>query len=100
MKRYANIPIINRYDGKRVYLTTNYPIVHPSSMDVLIVSNEADYLDTLAFKYYGDPTLWWVIAMVNNIGKGRLSITPGTVLRIPTNVGDIIDQFNRLNAVS
>lgn len=97
MKRYANIPVQQRYDGKRVYKTTIYPVVLPLDTDLQVVSNEGDYLDTLAYKYYGDPTLYWIIALVNKIGKGRLSIQPGLTLRIPTNVNDIVDQFNRLN---
>lgn len=99
MKRYANISVINRYDGKRVYLTTSYPTIIPSDNDFIIITNEGDYLDTLAYRYYGDPTLWWVIAMVNNIGKGRLSIEPGLSLRIPTNINEIIDKFNKLNSI-
>lgn len=97
MKRYSNTKTINRYDGKRVYLTTSYPVIIPSDSDILVVSNEGDYLDTLAYKYYGDPSLWWIIALSNNIGKGRLSVESGISLRIPTNINQIMDQFNRLN---
>jgi nucleoid-associated protein YgaU len=98
MRRYANIPIQTRFDGKRVYKTTIYPVVLPADTDIQVVSNEGDYLDILSYKYYGDPTLYWIIASVNKIGKGRLSVQPGLTLRIPVNVNDIIDQFNRLNA--
>ncbi len=98
MIRYTNIGIQTRFDGKRVYKTTTYPVVIPSSNDIQVVSNEGDYLDTMAYKYYGDPTLYWIIANVNHIGKGRLSVQPGLTLRIPVNVNEIIDQFNRLNS--
>lgn len=98
MRRYNNIPIQTRFDGKRVYKTTAYPIIYPSDTDIQIISNEGDYLDTLAYKYYGDPTLYWIIAIANNIGKGRFSITPGLTLRIPVNVNDIVDEYNRLNS--
>lgn len=100
MKRYSNTPVVNRYDGKRVYITTTYPTIIPSERDLVIVSNESDYLDALAFKYYQDPTLWWIIAAANNLGKGRMSVEPGLTLRIPTNVNQIIDQFKRLNATA
>lgn len=98
MRRYANIPVQNRFDGKRVYKTTVYPTILPQDTDLQVVSNQGDYLDTLAYKYYGDPTLYWIIALVNKIGKGRLSVEPGLTLRIPTNVNDIVDQFNRINS--
>ena len=98
MRRYSNIPVQNRYDGKQVYKTTIYPPVAPSTTDLQIVSNETDYLDTLAYKYYGDPTLYWIIAVANpGLGKGRLSIPPGLTLRIPIDVNGIINQFNNLN---
>lgn len=98
MKRYSNIPIQKRFDGKRVYKTTAYPVIFPTDSDIQVVSNEGDYLDSLAYKYYGDPTLYWIIAAANKIGKGRLSVTPGLTLRIPVNVNEIVDQFNRLNS--
>ena len=91
---------MTRYDGKRVYKTTQYPVIRISPADITVISNEGDYLDTLAYKYYGDPTLWWVIAVINNIGKGRMSVEPGLTLRIPTNINAIIDQFNKLNSVA
>lgn len=98
MKRYNNIEVKERYDGKRVYKTTRYPLIPLLPSDIQIVSVEGDYLDTLSYKYYGDPTLWFIIALANpGIGKGRLSIAPGTNLRIPVDVNSIIVQFNRLN---
>lgn len=97
MKRYDNISTQNRWDGKRVYKSTSYPIINPSDTDVIVVSNEGDYLDTLAYKYYKDPTLYWIIARANNLGKGRMSVPSGLTLRIPIAVNDIVNEFNRLN---
>lgn len=98
MIRYNSTPIDVRWDGKRVYQTTIYPIILPSSTDLQVISNETDYLDTLAYKYYGDPTLYWIIAIANpSLGKGRLSIPPGLTLRIPIDVNGIVNQFNSLN---
>jgi hypothetical protein len=97
MKRYGSTQIIPRWDGKRVYITTSYPIIEPQDSDAIIISSDADYLDSLAYTYYNDPTLWWIIALANNLGKGRLSVPPGIQLRIPTNVNSIIVQLNTLN---
>ena len=99
MIRYSNIPTTTRYDGKRVYLTTSYPVITPQDSDIQVISNETDYLDAMAEKYYGDATLYWIIALANNLGKGRLSVPPGLIIRIPTNTNQIIAQFNSLNAV-
>lgn len=100
MKRYESTPVKLRWDAKRVYFTTEYPKIEPSDSDIIVISNEGDYLDALAFKYYGDPTLWFIIALVNNIGKARMSVPAGLQLRIPTNINDILVNFNNINANS
>ena len=97
MRRYESTPIVPRFDGKRTYLTTSYPTIIPSETDIVVISNEGDYLDALAYTYYGDPTLWWIIALANNLGKGRLSIPPGLQLRVPVNTTQILSNFNSLN---
>lgn len=98
MNRYTSTTIKPRWDGKQVYKTTQYPIIVPQDSDAIIISKDGDYLDTLAFKYYGDPTIWWIIALCNNIGKGRLSVPAGMQLRIPSNINAILVQFNNLNS--
>lgn len=98
MKRYNNIKKVDRWDGKKVLVTTYYPQIPQSDSDIFIITNETDYLDTLSYKYYGDPTLFWIIALSNNIGKGRMSVESGLQLRIPTNISNIISEFNRLNS--
>src|ERR1035437_581285 len=101
MKRYQSTQTKNRWDGKKVLFTTQYPIIEPQSSDMVIISNETDYLDSLAYKYYGDPTLWWILALSNSgLGKGRLSVPPGLQIRIPTQINEILVNFNSLNANS
>jgi hypothetical protein len=97
MKRYSFSATQNRWDGKKVYKSVTYPIIPTHPNDILITASETDYLDTLANKYYKDPTLWWVIASANNIGKGRMSIEPGKQLRIPFDVLSILNDFKQLN---
>jgi|13_taG_2_1085334.scaffolds.fasta_scaffold396782_1 hypothetical protein len=46
-------------------------------------------LDHYAFQEYGDGLNWWVIAAASGIGWW-LQVTPGTRLRIPTDINDII----------
>lgn len=98
MNRYSNISRFSRYDGKQAFFTTYYPEIPESDSDIYIITNETDYLDMLAYKYYQDPNLWVFIALANNIGKGRLSIEPGIQLRIPGNVSSIISEFNKANS--
>ena len=98
--RYQFTPVYKRWDGKNVYRTTYYPIIPESIDDTYIIASEVDYLDSLAKKYYGDESYWWIIAQANpesNVGKGTMMVPLGIQLRIPTNPITIIDQFNELN---
>lgn len=98
MSRYSNIPQSKRWDGKFVFNATHYPEIPLSDSDIFVVSNESDFLDTLAFKYYKDPSLWFLIALANNLGKGRMSVEPGLQLRIPMNISSILSEFDKLNS--
>jgi nucleoid-associated protein YgaU len=95
--RYQFTPVYKRFDGKNVYRTTYYPIIPDSVDDTYIIASESDYLDSLAKKYYGDESYWWVIAQANNLGKGKLSIPQGKQLRIPGNVSQILNNLKNLN---
>jgi hypothetical protein len=97
MNRYSVAKIDARFDGKRVYKSVLYPSISVDSSDFYIVTNETMYLDSLAFKYYKDTSLWWIIALANNLGKGRLSVPSGLQLRIPGNVLKIINDYNLIN---
>lgn len=79
--RYTDTKILN--DPKRYYGTTAYPKFEPRETDIYLISRTGDRLDNLAQQYYQDVTLWWVIARVNNIGKGTFVLEPGKQLRIP-----------------
>lgn len=86
-----------RYDGKRVFRTTRYPIIPVDQNDVYIIATETDYLDTLADRFYNDATLWWVIAQANSI-KNTLKVPAGKQLRIPSDITEIVARFNRENS--
>jgi hypothetical protein len=47
-----------------------------------ITDADAGRLDLIAFRYYGDCALWWVIAEANNISN-PLRLEMPDVLRIP-----------------
>lgn len=98
MNRYAqtNDNVFKRYDGKRVFRTTRYPKIPVSVNDLYIVASETDYLDSLAYKFYNDVTLWWIIAQANGI-KATLKAPTGVQIRIPQNIDLIIARFRREN---
>ncbi len=82
--------------GKTVYKSILYPKIRESTDDIFIMIKETDRLDLLAFKYYGDVTMWWVIAQANHI-KNTFYVPVGTQLRIPKNTAPIFDDTNALN---
>ena len=96
MNRYKTTPIKTDKSGIRVYSTTYYPDIPLDDSDEFISVIDGDRVDLVANRYYGDVSLWWVIAKANGI-KGKAALTPGDVLRIPGNINRIIENFNDLN---
>jgi len=96
MNRYATTKIKLDKSGIRVYGTTYYPEILVSDGDQFIYPIEGDRLDSLAYKYYGDTTLWWVIAKANGI-KGKPALSSDDIIRIPVDIVKIIENFKNLN---
>lgn len=96
MKRYNNTTQKVDKSGIRVYQTTYYPEIKISDNDVFILPKEGERLDSLAYKYYGDVSLWWVIAKANGI-KGVAVPPIDEPIRIPGDITNIIENFNDLN---
>lgn len=95
--RYQYIPITKSKTGKRYFTTNIYPEIPADVNDVYIITTITDRLDVLAYDFYGDTTLYWIISMANNLPGDSLVPTPGTQLRIPTNIQSVINQYNNLN---
>jgi len=98
MNRYDYTTKGKRWDGKLVYKTLIYPTIPVSESDIYITVSENDYLDSLAFTYYKDTSLWWIIAVANNLGKGKLSLDTSKQLRIPINITSILQNFRLANS--
>jgi hypothetical protein len=96
-----NKNIINKTsDGKRYYKGKIYPDVPYLASDYYIITTIGDRLDTLAYNYYGDPGLWWIISVANNnITKGSIFPSPGIQLRIPIDVDSVLQLFDELNSI-
>ena len=97
MKRYENNKIKIDKDGKRVYATTYYPKIPLSNSDQFIQTKDGTRLDNIAQTFYGDASLWWIIAKANGI-RGIISLKSAVKLRIPANVAEIISNFKKLNS--
>jgi hypothetical protein len=86
MSRYIQTKAVRDEQGKRRLQSTITPVPPFSADDVFIKITSPDRLDKLANIFYNDPTLWWVIASANGVGKGTLMVPRDTVLRIPSNI--------------
>jgi phage tail protein X len=98
MNRYQGIPIINSETGKQIYATSRYPEIPLSENDIYVYTTQGDRYDVLALNYYGDSSLWWIIATANpNIGLSTLVIPEGVQVRIPNNISATINDFRLIN---
>ena len=80
MARYNNTKKI-RKNKQSYYSTTIYKKVEEKNTDNYFIAQEGDRCDNLAFRFYGDSTLWWFIAKCNDLTTNN--IPAGTSLRIP-----------------
>lgn len=94
--RYKFSPERKSTNGKRYYKDTIIPAIPYASDDTYILSVDGDRLDLLANRFYGDSTLWWVIAAANRL-KDSFYLVPGTRLRIPANPQTVVDSVEQVN---
>jgi hypothetical protein len=98
--RYNNSEIKYTLSGKPYYKRKNYPQIPYSDSDVYVITTIGDRLDTIAYSYYNNAELWWVISVANNnITKGSMFPIPGTQLRIPTDVNSVLNLFDTENNI-
>ena len=106
MNRYQDVPLI-RLRGKQCYATTKYPEVPLSENDLYVYTVQFDRFDTLAYQYYNDQSLWWIISIANTAVAGTslpsdlpqdsLLIPEGSQIRIPANYAEVLNTFNKIN---
>jgi len=85
MRRYSNSLTImggKSLDSRSMTATIRNLVASGQLSTTTVVLKEGERLDQIAGKYYGDSTLWWVIAAASGIGWG-LQCPPGTVVAIP-----------------
>jgi len=101
--RYQTIPTmksdtgITSTSGKDMYSPTYYPNIDAREDDNYIQTGTTDRLDIIAYDFYGDASLWWVVAMVNNLPGDSMFPPQGVYLRLPKNAADLLAQYNNAN---
>ncbi|MFA5395959.1 MAG: hypothetical protein WC346_08140 [Methanogenium sp.] len=97
MQRYDNTEIVKDKNGKRYYKSILLPEINVSDADEYIIVTQQKRLDHLAQEYYSDATLWWVIALANNLSNPTLVIPLGMQIRIPKDINSYITNYRELN---
>jgi phage tail protein X len=92
--RYQNSETKVTNDGRTVYRSRIYPSIPLRDDDMYVATETGDRLDTLAYQYYRDASLWWIIASANNLHDAPFGLKDGTILRIPQNYLQILNNFN------
>lgn len=85
MGRYSNSKILKNKKGNRYYSRRRYPTIPRSNNDIYVITAIGDRYDNLAYQYYKNPSLWWVISAANPEYMGSLYPPLGVQLRIPSN---------------
>ena len=91
INRYRRAPKIRVGQAYGTYVASNilYRAYQQGALDVeAIVLKDSERLDHIAGRYYGDGTLWWIIAAVSKIGWG-LQVPAGTRIIVPVDLGQI-----------
>ena len=97
--RIREIQIIRNTEGKNYYRNIKYPEIPLSSEDIYVLKTVGDRLDSLAYQFYNDIRLWWIIAVANpqKIRRDSYVLRSNLEIRIPRNIPEILDSFNDLN---
>ena len=83
ISRYSSFPYYYDTDFSRyVYGTTSY--INQDIPYIVHIVTEKDTYDSIALKYYNNPTLYWVICDFNKIQDAFSAPKYGEKLLIPT----------------
>lgn len=81
--RYANLPYYyNRIDNKYLYIN-NVHLKDDTSFTLYTTSSNNETCDTIALKFYNNPTLYWIIADFNRIQDPYIKFAVGSKILVP-----------------
>ena len=97
--RYDNQKILQDENKTRYLNRIEYPVIPVRDTDLFIQGQYGKRLDNLAFEYFGNVELWWIIARANPECQtnGSMYMNPNKQYRIPTDIGQILAEYEELN---
>ena len=86
-------------EEKRYYKNLKYPDIPFTSNDIYVLTTVGDRLDSIAYQFYNDIRLWWIITTANpqTIRRDSYNLKPNLEIRIPGNVSLIVKEFEKIN---
>ena len=84
-----------RYEGGN--LTRLFPSVPRSPTDLVLTLESETRMDQLAFEYYGDAKLWWIIAGANDFSEANFVLSSGVQVRIPQDISAVLSRIEKVN---
>lgn len=75
------------FDGVEFWDLLVLPPVPSHPQDIEYTVKGGDRIDNLAYRFYGDSTLWFIIAVANDMELLPVDLNVGDVIRIPAQAG-------------
>lgn len=72
--------------GVEYWELPEYPTIDVRDDDLTHEVEESDRIDKLAYTYYGDANLWWIIALANDLRMLPSDLQAESKIRIPSPV--------------
>ena len=96
--RYQNTKVTkSSVTGNMYYVNAIYPDIQPKDNDYYVITTIEDRLDLLAYSFYQDSSLWWIIASANALPGDSIYPPIGIQLRIPLDVQSIVSNYKNVN---
>lgn len=96
--RYQNTKTVRADNtNSSYYVNSIYPDITMQDTDYYVITTVEDRLDLLAYNFYNDSSLWWIIASANALSGDSIYPPVGTQLRIPINIQPIIANYKSVN---
>lgn len=84
--------------GSLYYVNAIYPDIQPQNTDYYAITTIGDRLDLLAYQFYQDSSLWWIIASANALPGDSIYPPIGAQIRIPSDIQGIISNYKKINS--
>ena len=99
MNRYRNIQVGKTPKGNRYIKNPIYPLIEETLDDIYVETEYGDRVDVLAYQFYNDASLWWIITTANpgKLRRDSYVCPAGLQIRIPLDPSPIIANYERIN---